>query len=216
MTVDEFMKKFPIVTLVLLITNTIQSCEKTFIIRQATPGDIDRIMSINEEVSHRDFVRVFKEGYSDYEIGKNADAVITEMMQYDRANYPEILRHQTKRFIYLAEDKKTHEPLGFLDSEQIDETTIKLEMFCIKTKARGIGIGKALVEHLERSHPDIKILEVYPYKKANDDALAFYKKIGFSQVSIESFTDFHKWHRSSRVPSEELYIHMKKDINREK
>jgi ribosomal protein S18 acetylase RimI-like enzyme len=81
-------------------------------------------------------------------------------------------------------------------------------MFCIKTKARGIGIGKALVEYLARFHPEIKTLEVYPYKKANEDALAFYKKIGFSQDDIELFADYHN------MPSTELYIHMKKEINR--
>jgi hypothetical protein len=63
-------------------------------------------MSTNEEVSDRDFVRMFKECYSAYEIGKNAEAVITEMMEYDRTHYPEILRNQTNRFIYLTEDKK--------------------------------------------------------------------------------------------------------------
>lgn len=204
---NRSMKKIIILIALLNTSYNTHSFEKTFFVRQATPEDVEALLKIDEEVSKIDFVRVFKEGYSDYEIGKNAEAIISEMMEYDHKHYPEILNDQIKRFVYLAFDKTTHEPLGFLDAEQTDEKTIKLEMFCIRAKARGIGVGKALVDYLIKSHPCIKILEVYPYKKANENALAFYRKIGFVEGPIETFLDYHN------VPSTELYVYMKKEIN---
>lgn len=58
--------------------------------------------------------------------------------------------------------------------------------YAVKSDARGIGVGKSLVEHCIKQGSDegFKILQFNAVVASNKTALALYKKLGFTQLGV--------------------------------
>ncbi len=104
--------------------------------------------------------------------------------KYDAINYYRNYRARPNSFLLVAEEKG--EPVGFLYARRRRHETYLYDIY-VKPEYRKRGIGKALVEELER-------LAGKPIKTdTHDGAKGFFERLGFKELRTYE-EDGVRWH----------------------
>ncbi|WP_405082578.1 GNAT family N-acetyltransferase [Paenibacillus chitinolyticus] len=151
-------------------------------IKKCTLGDLRKL----QEISHETFNETFKHQNS----SENMNAYLEKA--FNLKQLEKELSCMTSQFFFVYFDK---EVAGYLkvninesQSEKMGDETLEIERIYIKNKFQKNGLGKYLlnkaIEIAKESNKKKIWLGVW---ERNENAIAFYKKMGFVQTGAHSF-----------------------------
>lgn len=150
-------------------------------IRPAISTDIDLSLDLDLRVSIEYFKPMFINKYSHTVLGANPDYYIALDIVNDKKLFIDCVNMAGTNRLYIAFDEVLQIVVGLIVFHQEDSTAIEIDLLLIDKKYRSKGIGKKLVNTALTHFKDIDKCGVYVFSH-NEQALAFYKSLGFVYI----------------------------------
>lgn len=154
----------------------------TIKIKKCRLADIDKL----QEISYQTFNETFKHQNS----SENLKAYLEKAFNFEQVEKE--LSNVSSEFYFACFD---NELAGYLkiniddaQSEKIDDDSLEIERIYVKSKFQKHGLGKKLLNKaLEMANKENKKMVWLGVWEKNENAINFYKKMGFIQTGAHSF-----------------------------
>jgi len=152
-------------------------CESVAV-RPAVITELPQILALDREISFEHFKPLFLQ-YPDRSIGKNADHILEQELEYDEVAFTQAINdttHQQKLYVAYGD----HAIIGFANF-QCNNASVIIDLLCIDKKYRGKGVGKQMANQILQL-PDVTSFRLAVIEK-NKGARMFWKSIGFNLLN---------------------------------
>ena len=154
----------------------------TIILKKCTIEDIHTLQEISYET--------FNEAFKDQNSPENMKAYLEKAFNLEQVKIEMSHRSSHFYFVYVHDAVAGYLKVntGDAQSEEMGDEALEIERLYIKSRFQKHGLGKYLLKKAEEiaTEQQLKNIWLGVWEK-NENAIAFYKKMGFVEVGAHSF-----------------------------